>query len=108
SNESRAGKWAQASADYNQVLVSLPHDQDALLAAARLELGPLHDLTRAEVHAKAAHQFRPTDPAAEAVLGQVLLAKHDFGWARTLLADARAKLPQDPTVAFDLARANYA
>lgn len=92
---------------YQKALGVNPATPAALVGQARLYAGPLKSPEKALAAATKARGLAPRDPAVVATLGHVKLLTGANEEAYGLLKDASVQLENNPTVAFDYARAAY-
>jgi tetratricopeptide (TPR) repeat protein len=85
-----------------------PQTVPALAKLSRLYAGPLADATKAMATAKKARELQPGDPAITALFGKAVYASGKAAWAYSLLDESVRRLPNDPSVLYDLACAAYA
>jgi tetratricopeptide (TPR) repeat protein len=98
----RQSQWTKAADAYNQALAQNPSLTNAALSLAGLEVGPLHDPDKASDLATQARDLAPSDPRADAILGRVAYARHDFLQAYNLLEQALSSGTNDSSVTPDL------
>jgi tetratricopeptide (TPR) repeat protein len=102
------GEADKAADAYQKLIAQNPQDWKAMIKLGRLYSGPLHQARKALDLAKAAHEIAPGDPRATAMLGELVYASGDYAWALSLLQESAPKLPDQPSVQYDLALAYYA
>ncbi len=99
----------QKAVDSLQKLISINHENwPAMMRLARIQADHFKDLRKALELAKSAHELAPNDGAASALLGELVYRTGDYQWSKSLLEDAAVQLPDDPSVAYDLALVEYA
>jgi tetratricopeptide (TPR) repeat protein len=99
----------QKAAESLQTLISMnPQNWPAMMRLARIEADRLHELRKGMELAKSAHELAPNDGAASALLGELIYQTHDYGWASSLLGQAADQSPNDPSLQYYLALADYA
>lgn len=102
----QAGEAASAQAALTSALALNPLNVPAALGLIRAHLAR-HDTTQAFALAKATRKQAPNDPAVGHQLGRIAFQLGDHQWAASLLQDSARKLPDDPAVMFDHAKADY-
>jgi tetratricopeptide (TPR) repeat protein len=102
------GEVDKAVDAYQKLIAQNPQDWKAMIKLGRLYSGSLHQTRKALDLAKAAHEIAPSDARATAMLGELVYASGDYSWALSLLEESAPKLPNQPSVKYDLALAYYA
>lgn len=105
--QGRKGGSSDAAAGFEAALKLKPNDVALMLELVKLYTGSLHNPARARELARNAHENAPDDPKISALLGHLLYQTGDYAWALDLLQQAARGLPDQPELAFDLARSNY-
>jgi tetratricopeptide (TPR) repeat protein len=105
----RNGALDKAIKAYQQALTQNPKNAYVLTRLAQLYSAPgaLNNPQKALGYAKDAHAAAPDDVAIAQLLGHLVCQTGDYKWAASLLQDAALKLPDQPAILFDLARAYY-
>ena len=105
----RNGAPEKALKTYEQALAVNPKNAFVLASLARLLAAPgsLKNSEKALGYAKDAHAAAPEDAGISQLLGHLACEAGDYKWAASLLKDAALKLPDQPALFYDLARASY-
>jgi tetratricopeptide (TPR) repeat protein len=105
----RTGTPDKAIKAYEQALAKNPKNAYVLTCLARLYSAPgsLNNPQKTLEYAKDAHAADPDDASISQFLGHLVCQAGDYKWASSLLQDAALKLPDQPTLLFDLARSYY-
>jgi len=97
----------QKAAETLQMLISVnPENWPAMTRLARMSAGK--DLRKALDLAKSAHGLAPNDGGASALLGELVYRSGDYPWSSSLLEEAAGQSPDDPSISYPLALADYA
>jgi Flp pilus assembly protein TadD len=105
--QGRKGGSGDAAAGFEAALKLKPRDVGVMLELVKLYTGALHNPARARELAKNAHESAPDDPKISALLGHVLYQNGDYAWSLDLLQQAARDMPDQPELAYDLARSDY-
>jgi tetratricopeptide (TPR) repeat protein len=105
----RNGTPDRAIKAYEQALTQNPKNAYVLTSLARLYSvpGSLNNPQKALEYAKDAHAAAQDDASISQLLGHLVCQSGDYRWASSLLQDAALKLPDQPALLYDLARAHY-
>jgi tetratricopeptide (TPR) repeat protein len=101
------GEFARARDAYEQCLALQPEALAALNNLAVLYTERVVNLDRALELATRARQLAPGRPEIADTLGWILLKRGEPARALDLIKEAAAKLPNDPSIQFHLARAHH-
>jgi tetratricopeptide (TPR) repeat protein len=99
----------QKPAESLQKLISLnPDNWLAMMRLARINADHFKELRKAMDLAKSAHDLAPDDGGASALLGELIYRTGDYSWSHSLLKQAAVQSPDDPSISYHLALADYA
>jgi Tfp pilus assembly protein PilF len=104
---SKHGEFARARDAYEQCLALRPDAVQPLNNLAVLYTERIVNLDRALELATRARQLAPAMPEIADTLGWILLKRGEHARALELITESAAKLPNDPSVRFHLARAHH-
>lgn len=101
------GEPAKAARLYETQLKQNPNNVTAMMKLAGFYFEHGKNSAKAMDLAKKARSLAPQEPATGHLLGRLAYASGDQKWAVSLLQESARKLPEDPQVALDLARAQF-
>lgn len=101
-----SGEHEKAKQTLQAALKNNPYNVNAALALIRV-LVAQHETAQALELAKSTRKLAPDDPTVGHQLGRLAFQLGDFQWAASLLQESARKLPDNPEIAFDRAKANY-
>lgn len=105
--EARSGSASESAAHFESALKLSPRNPRIMMELAQLYSGPLNDPAKARNLAKGAHELAPNDAHISQTLGRLLYRTGDYRWSLDLLQQASRDLPEQPEMAFELARGFY-
>jgi tetratricopeptide (TPR) repeat protein len=100
-------QYEKARDAYEKALALEPNAVLVLNNLAFLQAERLGDLEKAQELASRARNLAPGDPNVADTLGWILFKRGDHQQASTLLQEAAAKLPENPTLQFHYGMASY-
>ncbi|MFT4637748.1 MAG: tetratricopeptide (TPR) repeat protein [Verrucomicrobiales bacterium] len=104
----QAGNYDTAAAAFNTALTSNPDLVDALVALARLNVGPLKSPSEASKFVTRALALSPGNSELEGIKGLIALQEGDFGYAYGLLQTALANPKSSKNSSFQSAMGHAA
>jgi tetratricopeptide (TPR) repeat protein len=106
--QERKGDISGAQRALQEALKASPDNPQILTRLAQVYASDRsHDAKTALEFAKRAHAVAPDDARVSAILGRLAFSTGDFNWAVSLLETSDRRLPNDTSVAYDLAWAYY-
>ena len=108
SMQEQRGEIPKAVESLKKLLSLNPENWPAMMRLARIYADHLNDLRKGLDWAKSAHTLAPHDGGAAALLGELVYRTGDFPWSLSLLDDAAGQSPDDASISYHLALADYA
>ena len=106
--QEQLGEIPKAVESLKKLLSLNPENWPAMMRLARIYADHLNDLREGLDWAKSAHSLAPHDGGAAALLGELVFRTGDFPWSLSLLDDAAGQSPDDASISYHLALADYA
>jgi tetratricopeptide (TPR) repeat protein len=106
--QERNGEFQKAAESLQTLLSINPQNWPAMMRLSRLNADHFDDFRKALELAKSAHSLAPDDGHASALLGELVYRSGDYTWASSLLEQAADHSPDEPSIFYHLALADYA
>jgi tetratricopeptide (TPR) repeat protein len=106
--QEQRGDFKKAAESLQTLITINPQNWLAMLRLSRLNADHLDDLRKALELAKTAHSLAPDDGHASALLGELVYRSGDYPWATSLLEQAAEQAPDEASIQYQLALADYA